>query len=71
MNDAGVSKAERLAVSSLLHGYARVPGFMSHHLKVLAEAGLVDGDKRGRWIWYRLTPGALNATTAALLDATS
>ena len=44
---------------------------VSHHLKVLAEAGLVDGDKRGRWIWYRLTPGALNATTEALLDATS
>jgi ArsR family transcriptional regulator len=45
--------------------------FVSHHLKVLAEAGLVDGDKRGRWIWYRLTPGALNAATTALLDATS
>ncbi len=44
---------------------------VSHHLKVLAEAGLVDGDKRGRWIWYRLAPGAVNATTAALLDATS
>ena len=44
---------------------------VSHHLKVLSEAGLVDGDKRGRWIWYRLAPGAINATTAALLDATS
>lgn len=27
---------------------------VSHHLKVLAEAGLVEGDKRGRWVWYRL-----------------
>lgn len=44
---------------------------VSHHLKVLAEAGLIDGDKRGRWIWYRLAPGAVNATTTALLDATS
>ena len=43
----------------------------SHHLNVLAEAGLVNGDKRGRWIWYRLAPGAVNATTTALLDATS
>jgi lauroyl/myristoyl acyltransferase len=34
MNDAGVSKAERLAVSSLLHGYARVPGFM-HRIRPL------------------------------------
>ncbi len=44
---------------------------VSHHLKVLAEAGLVNGDKRGRWVWYRLAPGAVNATTTALLDATS
>lgn len=31
---------------------------ISHHLKVLAEAGLVDGDRRGRWIWYRSTDRA-------------
>ncbi len=28
---------------------------VSHHLKVLAEAGLVEGEKRGRWIWYRIS----------------
>ncbi len=44
---------------------------VSHHLKVLTEAGLVSGDKRGRWVWYRLAPGAVNATATALLDATS
>ena len=27
---------------------------ISHHLKVLAEGGIIDGDKRGRWVWYRL-----------------
>lgn len=32
---------------------------ISHHLKVLSEAGLVTGDKRGRWVWYRLADGAL------------
>src|SRR4051794_17939832 len=32
---------------------------VSHHLKVLTEAGLVAGDKRGRWVWYRLVPGRL------------
>ena len=32
---------------------------VSHHLKVLSEAGLIVGDKRGRWIWYRLVPGRL------------
>lgn len=27
---------------------------VSHHLKILTEAGLVDRDKRGTWVWYRL-----------------
>jgi ArsR family transcriptional regulator len=29
---------------------------VSHHLRVLREAGLVHGDRRGTWIWYRLDP---------------
>lgn len=32
---------------------------VSHHLKVLREAGLVTGDKRGLWIYYRIAPEAL------------
>jgi ArsR family transcriptional regulator len=32
---------------------------VSHHLKVLREAGLVTGDRRGPMIWYRLAPDAL------------
>jgi len=39
---------------------------VSHHLKVLYEAGLVDRDKRGSWIWYRVVPGRLDALRAAL-----
>ena len=29
---------------------------VSHHLKVLHEAGLVARAKRGTWVWYRLVP---------------
>jgi DNA-binding transcriptional ArsR family regulator len=29
---------------------------VSHHLKVLREAGAVVGERRGTWIWYRLAP---------------
>src|SRR3974390_427602 len=25
---------------------------VSHHTKVLAEAGLIEGEKRGRWMWW-------------------
>ena len=39
---------------------------VSHHLKVLAEAGLVQGDRRGKWVWYRLVRERLAALQAAL-----
>lgn len=42
---------------------------VSHHLKVLFEAGLVDRDKRGSWIWYRAVPDRLDALRAALAPA--
>lgn len=29
---------------------------VSHHLRVLREAGLVHGERRGTWVWYRLDP---------------
>ena len=32
---------------------------ISHHMKVLHEAGLVDRDKRGVWAYYRIRPQAL------------
>jgi len=32
---------------------------ISHHMKVLHEAGLVDRDKRGVWVYYRARPEAL------------
>ena len=39
---------------------------ISHHLKVLHEAGLVDRDKRGVWVYYRVRLQAL-ASLAALI----
>src|SRR3954463_3375422 len=44
---------------------------VSHHLRVLADAGLVVGDKRGRWVWYRIVPERLAALQAALAPATA
>lgn len=32
---------------------------ISHHTKALAEAGLITGDKRGRWVYWHVTPGRL------------
>ena len=42
---------------------------ISHHLKVLHEAGLLDRSKRGTWVYYRVRPAALT-DLAALLTPT-
>jgi ArsR family transcriptional regulator, arsenate/arsenite/antimonite-responsive transcriptional repressor len=39
---------------------------VSHHTKVLAEAGLLVGEKRGRWMWWRVEPDRLAAVREAL-----
>ena len=41
---------------------------ISHHLKVLHEAGLVTREKRGSWAYYRAVPARLAAVAAALTD---
>ncbi|WP_433115388.1 ArsR/SmtB family transcription factor [Micromonospora sp. CA-246542] len=40
---------------------------ISHHLKLLREAGLVDSERRGTWVWYRVKPEAFRQL-GALLD---
>jgi ArsR family transcriptional regulator len=39
---------------------------VSHHLKVLARAGLVAREQRGRWAYYRLVPERLSMIREAL-----
>jgi ArsR family transcriptional regulator len=40
---------------------------ISHHLRVLREAGLIDCERRGTWVYYWLIPAALSPL-AQLLD---
>ena len=40
---------------------------ISHHLKILSEAGLVQGDRRGKWVWYSLNRERL-ATLRSAID---
>jgi ArsR family transcriptional regulator len=39
---------------------------ISHHTKALADAGLITGEKRGRWMMWRVVPERLAAVRAAL-----
>jgi ArsR family transcriptional regulator len=44
---------------------------ISHHLKVLREAGLIAGERRGTWVYYRVLPDALRQVSALVaLDTT-
>lgn len=39
---------------------------VSHHMKHLVDAGLVQSERRGRWVYYELRPEALGAMSAVL-----
>ena len=54
-------------VCELTVGFAVSGPTISHHLKVLREAGLIEGERRGTWIYYRAVPGALQAASDALV----
>lgn len=43
---------------------------VTHHLRRLADAGLVTGDRRGRWTYYRVDRGALESLRGVLDVAT-
>lgn len=41
---------------------------VSHHTKTLAEAGLIVGEKRGRWVYWRAVPERIEALRRSLAD---
>jgi ArsR family transcriptional regulator len=41
-------------------------GTVSHHMKILADAGLVSREQRGKWAFYRVEPSTLAGMAAAL-----
>ena len=42
---------------------------ISHHLKVLRTAGILDCERRGTWVYYRVIPSALEQLSAVLADS--
>jgi len=42
---------------------------VSHHLKVLTDAGFITRSKRGTWAYYKLVPGALDSLSRLLITA--
>ena len=43
-----------ICVCDFVETIGKSQGTISHHLKVLGDAGLVHGDRRGKWVWYSI-----------------
>ena len=59
---------DQCCVCELHQALGIAPNLLSYHLRILREAGLVDSNRRGRWVDYRLSADAA-ATVAEALPA--
>ena len=58
--------AGEICVCDFIAPIGKTQGTISHHLKILGEAGLVHGDRRGKWVWYSLDRERLASLRAAI-----
>lgn len=61
-----LSAADEVCVCNLTATFDLSQPTISHHLKILREAGLVESTRRGTWAYYRLVPGSIEALRGAL-----
>ena len=61
-----VAEAGELCSCNLEGPLGKSQPTISHHTKVLAEAGLIQGEKRGRWVWWQIVPERLDAVRDSL-----
>jgi ArsR family transcriptional regulator len=61
-----IADAGEVCSCDLLDVVAKSQPTVSHHTKVLAEAGLIRGERRGRWVWWSLVPERVGALRDAL-----
>lgn len=61
-----LSTADELCVCDLTEAFELSQPTISHHLKVLRDAGLVESTRRGTWAYYRLVPEAIGVLRGVL-----
>jgi ArsR family transcriptional regulator, arsenate/arsenite/antimonite-responsive transcriptional repressor len=61
-----VADAGEVCSCDLLAPLGKAQPTISHHTKVLADAGLIRGEKRGRWVWWRVVPERMAAVHDSL-----
>jgi ArsR family transcriptional regulator, arsenate/arsenite/antimonite-responsive transcriptional repressor len=57
---------DEVCACDLVEPSGRSQPTVSHHMKILVEAGLIEREKRGLWVWYRAVPSRLDALRAVL-----
>ena len=60
------SAPDEVCACDLVEPSGRSQPTVSHHMKILLDAGLVTREKRGLWVWYRAVPSRLDALRAVL-----
>lgn len=61
-----VASAQEICSCDLMPLLDRSQPTVSHHTKALADAGLIVGEKRGRWVYWRAVPEARESLRMAL-----
>lgn len=61
-----IANAGEICACDLLEPVGRSQPTVSHHTKVLADVGLVVGEKRGRWVWWSVVPDRLETVWRVL-----
>ena len=61
-----IAAAGEVCACELLEPLGKTQPTDSHHSKELADAGLITGEKRGRWVWWSVVTPALGALADAL-----
>jgi len=62
----GAREGGEVCVCDLTAAFDLTQPTISHHLKVLRDAGIIDSERRGTWVYYRLVPAALERMAALL-----
>ena len=64
-----IAAEDEVCACDLVEPVGRSQPTVSHHLRTLYEAGLVDRERRGTWVWYRVDAARIDAMRAALSTA--
>ncbi len=60
-----IAAAGEICSCELLGPLGKSQPTISHHTRVLSEAGLITGEKRGRWVWWSVVPERLDRLSRA------